>query len=192
MLKRHHTARNTLVLDELGLMHGTCRADIAVVNGQLIGYEIKSDMDSLLRLRSQVAAYNAVFDSINIIVGLRHRPSVMRRVPKYWGIILSKKGKRGAVHFEICRKSRPNPSIDPISVAQLLWRSEAIELLQSIGAPKKLLKSPRAKLYHYLSRHMPLEKLKRNVRGCLRSRATWRCRQPLFARDDLFRPTSMS
>ena len=41
ILRRQHLCPETLVLDELGLMHGRCRADIAVVNGCLIGYEIK-------------------------------------------------------------------------------------------------------------------------------------------------------
>jgi hypothetical protein len=42
VLKEHHGDADTLVLDELGLRHGTCRVDIAVVNGYLHGYEIKS------------------------------------------------------------------------------------------------------------------------------------------------------
>lgn len=50
VLKEHHGDADTLVLDELGLRHGTCRVDIAVVNGYLHGYEIKSDSDTLERL----------------------------------------------------------------------------------------------------------------------------------------------
>jgi hypothetical protein len=41
-LQKEHAAPTTLVVDELGLEHGKCRADIAVINGHLIGYEIKS------------------------------------------------------------------------------------------------------------------------------------------------------
>jgi hypothetical protein len=50
VLKEHHGDANTLVVDELGLRHGTCRVDIAVVNGFIHGYEIKSDADTLERL----------------------------------------------------------------------------------------------------------------------------------------------
>ena len=45
VLKRYRRSPHTLVLNELGLRHGKCRADIAVVNGSLTGYEIKSDDD---------------------------------------------------------------------------------------------------------------------------------------------------
>ena len=33
ILLNHHKNDNTLVIDELGLKHGNCRADIAVING---------------------------------------------------------------------------------------------------------------------------------------------------------------
>ncbi len=49
-LARHHRDPNTLVVDELGLQHGESRADIAVVNGHLLGVEIKSDVDTLIAL----------------------------------------------------------------------------------------------------------------------------------------------
>ncbi|WP_128815240.1 hypothetical protein [Vibrio sp. 624788] len=41
-LKSQHEDNQTLVIDELGLMHGSNRIDIAVVNGCIHGYEIKS------------------------------------------------------------------------------------------------------------------------------------------------------
>ncbi len=50
VLRDHIGDSSTLVLDELGLRHGTCRVDIAVVNSLLHGYEIKSDADNLARL----------------------------------------------------------------------------------------------------------------------------------------------
>lgn len=192
MLWRHHASPQTLVLDELGLMHGACRADIAIVNGRLIGIEIKSEKDSLSRLKKQIIAYDAVFDNIAIIVSERHRQAVTRCVPKHWGIVLTKKGKRGAIHFSVQRKSRTNRFVDPMSVAQLLWKNEAIETLQKLGAPLHLLKSRRAKLYRYLSKHLPLEKLKSAVRTYLKNRANWRCQPPPSLCDGLSQPIAKS
>ncbi len=40
ILRRQHAQKNTLVIDELGLNHGRCRADIAVVNGHFWGFVI--------------------------------------------------------------------------------------------------------------------------------------------------------
>ena len=47
ILRHHHGQDDTLVLDELGLLGGDTRVDIAVVNGKIHGYELKSDRDTL-------------------------------------------------------------------------------------------------------------------------------------------------
>src|SRR5438132_3874390 len=95
MLRRHHGAPDTLVVDELGLQYGSGRADIAVVNGRLVGYEIKSDNDSLARLKRQISLYDAIFDSITIVVGLKHCSVICQRVPGHWGVVLAQIGKGG-------------------------------------------------------------------------------------------------
>ncbi len=72
VLRDHHNDPNTLVLNELGLRHGACRVDVAVVNGSLHGYELKSDMDTLERLPAQVGLYGKVLDKATLVVGARH------------------------------------------------------------------------------------------------------------------------
>jgi hypothetical protein len=96
ILRKHHEAPGTLVIDELGLRHGTNRADIAVLNGHFIAYEIKSDEDSLKRIESQITAYNAIFDRATVIVGRRHLEKVERLVPRWWGITAALQGRRRA------------------------------------------------------------------------------------------------
>jgi len=192
MLRHQHADAETLVLDELGLMHGACRADIAIVNGRLIGYEIKSEKDSLYRLKDQITAYNAIFDGVAIIVTKRHHAAVRLSIPKHWGIILSTKGKRGGINFSVRRKPKKNPHVKPMSVAQLLWRNEAAEILYEIGAPKKLFKLPRRELYRHLSKQLPIEKLKITVRSYFKKRANWRCRPQPSEGGDLFQPTATS
>ncbi len=71
-LQKYHDSSNTLVIDELGIKHGKNRADIVVISDILIGFEIKSDEDSLSRLSGQIKAYNDVFDKAAILVGERY------------------------------------------------------------------------------------------------------------------------
>ena len=40
---------DTIIVEELGLCRGSVRADIAVINGLMKGFEIKSDRDTLQR-----------------------------------------------------------------------------------------------------------------------------------------------
>ncbi|MHB8988820.1 MAG: sce7726 family protein [Desulfobulbia bacterium] len=46
---------------------GACKADAVVLNGTSTAYEIKSAYDSMDRLTRQIAAYQQVFDRINVI-----------------------------------------------------------------------------------------------------------------------------
>jgi hypothetical protein len=174
-LRRLHTAADTLVLDELGLKHGKCRADIAVINGHLIGFEIKSDEDSLSRLDRQVAIYNAVFDYATVIVAQRHLESVRALTPDWWGITVATKGQRGAIHFETVRRPKRNPSPDDFAVAQLLWRNEAEEELLKHGVSAQILRQKRSILYRELVEILAPRQLRKTVRERLKSRTDWRC-----------------
>ena len=49
-LRRARSQPDTLVIDELGLAHAKSRIDVAVINGCIHGYEIKSAKDTLDRL----------------------------------------------------------------------------------------------------------------------------------------------
>jgi hypothetical protein len=189
-LRWQHAQKNTLVIDELGLNHGKCRADIAVVNGHLIGYEIKSNNDSLRRLENQVESYNAVFDKISVIVGDRHFKSIRSHIPAWWGVIVSIRGPRGAVNFDLIRKAKTNNKIDHISIAQLLWRDEVIEILRNNKVPNKILRQPRAVLYEYLVSVLNICELRKAVRDYFKKRKNWRCHELPSQYDDLCQPVS--
>ena len=191
ILRRQHAQKDTLVIDELGLNHGKCRADIAVINGHLAAYEIKSNNDSLRRLEEQVKSYNAVFDKISIVVGDRYINSIQNYIPEWWGVIVSLRGPKGAVNFDIIREARTNKNIDPISIAQLLWRNEAEEILQQKKLSPRILRQPRAILYEYLVNTLNICELRRLVREYFKKRKNWRCPQSPSQYDGLCQPVAM-
>ena len=47
LLKESHLDPDCLVVDEFSISLGASRADIAVINGVIHGYELKSEYDSL-------------------------------------------------------------------------------------------------------------------------------------------------
>lgn len=163
-----------MVIDELGLQHGSCRADIAIVNGRMIGYEIKGETDSLKRLREQVRAYNAVFDQATVITTTRHRRKVVAKIPRWWGVIVCHSAPRRGITFETWRPAQWNARVDSLAVARLLWKSEAGAMLARLGEPKRVLRQPRARLYERLTELLELAQLQRRVRNCLRRRKNWR------------------
>ncbi|WP_168198409.1 sce7726 family protein [Crassaminicella thermophila] len=51
----------TKLIHEMDVCFGTSRIDIAVINGKIHGYEIKSEQDTLDRLPAQIESYNKIF-----------------------------------------------------------------------------------------------------------------------------------
>ena len=174
VLKRHEGEANTLVIYELGLRHGVARVDVAVVNGMLHGYEIKSDADTLERLPSQVAIYSAVLDKATLVVGERHVEKAVGLLPPWWGVKVATEGPRGGIALRDETRSRSNPLVDPVAVAELLWRPEVADALRALGYQEKALRKARTHLYRELAQLVSLEDLQTIVRQALKRRESWR------------------
>lgn len=179
LTRRHSHEPNARILHELGLRHGKARVDIAVVNGALHGYELKSDNDTLERLVRQEQIYSTVLDRVTLVVGERHSRKAISMVPEWWGVQVVKMGPRGGMNFYSARRARNNPSQDPIAIAKLLWRDEALELLSRLGAAEGLRSKPRAMIYARLAKVAGLEEIRSTVRHRLRNRAGLRSGEPL-------------
>lgn len=165
---------DTVVIEELGLRHGFCRVDLAVVNGSLHGFEIKSDRDTFRRLARQAETYNRVLDFITVVVGERHANEIMGVPPPWWGIQLAKFDRLDGMKFIQVREPSENPSPDKLAIAKLLWRQEALAFLEKLGAAEGLRSKPRPLIYLRLAEVAGVDALRSYVRDRLRFRNGWR------------------
>ena len=94
---------------------GCARIDIAVINGKIHGFEIKSEQDNLERLPSQVELYSKVFDTITIVAAENHFNKLNEIIPNWWGIYCIVKNKSGAA-LKTKRRPRENKEIDVLSL----------------------------------------------------------------------------
>lgn len=157
------------------MWHGATRIDIAVVNGILHGFEIKSDKDTLNRLDTQMRTYNSVFDKVTIVVGRTHLVHAFQSVPAWWGIETVGVACDGMVVFNEIRPPRSNPSQDLTSIARLLWRNEALDLLERLGNADGVRSKPREAVYTRLIASLDANALKEHVWHVLQhSRENWR------------------
>jgi hypothetical protein len=163
----------TLIVDEFGLCEGDVRVDLAVINGTLTGYEIKSDSDTLERLPAQQCAYSKVLDAVTIVAGRKHIKGVLSIVPKWW-CVHEAKLVAGRVAFSTVREGRPNPAVDPFALAQLLWRDEALHLIGKLGLAGGDSRKPRRQLWAILARNLSAAELGAHVRNQLKGRTNWR------------------
>lgn len=168
----------TLVIDELGLRHGAARIDIAVVNCDLHGYELKSDHDNLKRLPRQVGVYNSVLDRITLVVTEHHFTQAIQMIPSWWDVLLAETAPTGDIMFRIIRAGGMNPHISALAVAKLLWRDEALQLLKAHGAAEGLRSKPRQIIYGRLVELLDLHQIRTYVRDHLRARKDWRSVEP--------------
>ncbi|WP_041088474.1 sce7726 family protein [Jeotgalibacillus soli] len=175
---------NTRIVNEMGVIHGQSRVDIAVINGVLHGYEIKSESDNLLRLPSQILDYNKVFDRMTIVVQRKHFEGVREMIPKWWGIILVSKIK-DEISLREVRKGKVNNNIDPFILSQLLWRDEALNVLKERGLQKGYLSKPRNVIYKRLSDSLSVNEIKITVNQQLKQRVGWRDHKPPMLDDGL-------
>lgn len=174
LLSRYAKDPSTLIVDELGLRHGAARVDVAVINGVIHGFELKSDCDTLKRLPSQIKVYNSVLDRITLVVGNRHLKESIGLVPKWWGIKLAEQGRRGAIRFYDIRRPQHNPFQDILAVCKLLWREEALTLLEELDKAEGVRSKPRAMIYAKLAGAEDPDLIRSWVRHQLRSRKNWR------------------
>lgn len=182
--KRYSRNKRVRIIEELGVQHGEARIDIAVINGVIHGYEIKSDQDTLSRLPEQIRIYNSVFDKVTLVVGKSHLHNAIKMIPDWWGVMVAKINKDGSVFFNLIRKEEFNKDQNKISVAQLLWRAEALKILEGIDEAKGLRSKPRNLIYQKLSTTLDQKTLGKKVRETIFLRANWRSAvQPILCGD---------
>lgn len=121
-----------VIIEELPLLRGRGRADLAFVNGELCGYEIKSDVDSLVRLGTQTDQYQSVFEFVTLVAATRHLRHARKRIPLTWGIIEVRQID-GVITLTERRKPRRNHRINNAALARLLWKKECLRILSKLG-----------------------------------------------------------
>lgn len=168
-LEHAHEMDRTRIVEEMGVWSGSVRIDIAVINGHLSGYELKSDRDTLERLPHQIGLYGHVFDFLHLVVGKRHMEKACRIVPEWWGVKIAV-DREGVVELHQYRGSLPNPNLDPYLIAELLNKAEAVKVLDSFGLANGWRSKKIQLIHERLANELPLDELRKQVRTILKGR----------------------
>jgi hypothetical protein len=178
MNRKYHLDSETRIVQELGLCQGIARIDIAVVNGSLHGYEIKSERDTLSRLPGQIDVYNRTLEFVTIVTAPNHADKVRGIVPDWWGVRTAIPYANGLT-LKTLRRAKRNPAVVPFAMAQLLWREEALQVLEDHNLARGIRSRPREELWRRLASELSLADLGQIVRERLKCRsADWRVPAP--------------
>jgi len=168
----HDADPDTVVIEELGLCRGLVRVDLAVVNGIIHGYEIKSDRDNLHRLEGQVELYSKVLDRATLVTSERHLDAAIKLLPSWWGVQRVEATPSGSPCLKMVRRGRMNTKLDARALAELLWLEDALALLEDHGAVKGMRGKPRRFVWDRVCESIDLKVIAAAVRTRLKARAT--------------------
>ncbi len=172
LVELHAGDRDTMIIEEMGIWAGAVRIDVAVINGEMHGFELKSASDTLGRLPSQRELYDRVFDRVTLVVADKHQSKAMSIVPEWWGVITAFE-EDGKVELQPFREAALNPGVDPLQMARLLWRDEALDCLARFGGTKGFKSATAEKLAKEISERLSIEHLCEEVRTVLKRRPNW-------------------
>ncbi len=117
------------------------RADIiAVIDGKILGMEIKSDFDSYARLAAQVKNYDKYCDMNYAVVGRTHKDGVAAHIPPYWGILAVDETETEPKIYEL-REAQVNPKSKIENKAAFLWKTEMHDIMAKHKLPRYVGKS---------------------------------------------------
>ncbi len=111
---------------------GTCKADLAILNGTATVYEIKSERDSLARLPNQVTNYKKVFAKVYVIAGESHVREVMEKTSADIGVM--RLSRRHSISTEREAADRPD-RVCPGTIFESLRSAEACAILRDLKVP---------------------------------------------------------
>ena len=172
--RKSYLSTPTIVVDEMDICAGNSRVDIAVINGSLHGYEIKSKQDSLERLPGQIKDYNKIFDTMTIVGFENHIEKINILVPEWWEI-KSVKETDGGIKLSTVRRGKRNKNVDINSLVLLLWRDEMINIIINHSNIFKGYKSKtRRQLGQLIVKNIDKNSIINFVRETLKSRNSWK------------------
>lgn len=181
--RRYHNDAETLIIEEFGLCQGDARVDIAVINGTIHGYEIKSEKDTLRRLPGQQSIYNKVFDHVTVVASAYHLPKIRRQVPNWWGLSEVQCIDK-VIELVKKRACKKNELVNPQALVQLLWREETVEILNRRNLHQGLSGKPRPQLWARLAESLTVADLSDEVRKKIKMRKHWRSDEKQAPDDD--------
>lgn len=127
MLKKHDY-KKTIALTELPIANS--KADFVMINGRGVVYEIKTELDNLDRINSQILDYQKAFSEIFIVTYQENLEKVMELVPEKIGIMQLTKRKA----LKVIREPISDTSnFDYYTIFKLLRKGEFENIIKSNG-----------------------------------------------------------
>ncbi|KRI41017.1 sce7726 family protein [Acinetobacter baumannii] len=162
--KKFELKQNDILINELGFWNKdpestvdcSFRADLALANGRLVGFEIKSQKDSLKRWTSQMMAYNNVFDEIWLCSHGKHLHRALDITDKHIGVLAV--DDSGSI--TVVRYAAENTKLNFYDLSGLLWKEELLAFAALNNIIEVKSRMTKNEIRDILSKYSSVNKLK--------------------------------
>ncbi|MBI9089415.1 MAG: sce7726 family protein [Desulfobacterium sp.] len=121
-----HSLNTSFMLMEFRVAN--CKADTVILNGTSNAYEIKTELDSLDRLKRQISAYEKVFDMVHVIAAPSQIEKVTESVGPHVGLMeLSHRNTIKSVRKALSGKANTCPDV----IFESLRKPEYISIIKN-------------------------------------------------------------
>jgi hypothetical protein len=122
-----HTLDKSYMLTEFRV--DNCRADVIVLNGTSHVYEIKSEFDTLDRIKKQVESYMKMFAMVNVITSCTQIEKVCLELPAEIGLMeLTNDYEINTIRESVSIKGRVKPEI----IFESLRKNEYLKIIKNV------------------------------------------------------------
>lgn len=123
---------NAVLINEMVVAKWSRRADLALANGTLQAFEIKSDYDSLKRLDGQLATFNSRFEKVTVVCAPKFTVEVLNRVSHETEVLEVSKSNDSIV-FKVIQRGKTRNIKDKKMLIGFLLKKEIQLLLRRNG-----------------------------------------------------------
>lgn len=124
------------IFEEISVKRGLGIVDVVANFKTPHCYEIKSDVDSLARLKNQSNYFSDSFKKVTLVTTSKHVFKAESLIPVWWGIIVAEE-KKDKVTLKSYRKSGLNPKNTTEDLLSMLWNNELKLALRKINVSFK-------------------------------------------------------
>ncbi|MBN3065147.1 sce7726 family protein [Pectobacterium aquaticum] len=148
------------IINEMVVANWSRRADLAVANGHLQAFEIKSDFDSLKRLDGQLETFTSRFEKVTVVCSPKFTYEVTKKVTPDVGVIEYLNTNKG-IHFKIIQRGRVSIIGNKNIYMSFLLKKELQLLLIENG--KRFLSESGRETLERIAEQIPLSKIRKFV-----------------------------
>lgn len=116
---------------------GNSRADLCKINGSSVAYEIKTDLDNLVRLDKQLNDYSQIFEKVFVICSDSRLSDIEKKMLPSCGIYIYNITNHGNIKFTLYRDASFSNQINAECQLNALRKQELIQYFKPIKAQRR-------------------------------------------------------